>query len=397
MRYRLIILIGILSVIVGQPTEVSGIISSNTTWSAASSPYIVTSGVLVNEGVTLTIQPGTEVRFDEGVSLLVNGELIAQGTDGDEIIFTSNQFNPAAGDWGSLLFHDSSQDAVFNEDGTYFSGSIIEHCIIEYGNGVKLSLGNPFINYSSIRNNEEYGININSDDESNVGSVLKISNSIISYNKKGINIYGRGKYIINNNEISDNSTGNGGNDDLNYGAGIRASYGDQINISNNIFRSNTAGYMGGGFFGTANLYNNKFIGNNAVYAGAIYTWGGSVVGNTLYDNTVSEFGGAIYINHNNADSVYYNKVINNYASRSGGGIYSIESGAIISNNVIATNSTGESGPMYGKGGGVYVGGELDNSSTLITFNQIINNTSYISGAGIYVTCNGSLVGNNTLF
>lgn len=38
-------------------TNVSGVISSNTTWTLANSPYIVTGNILLNQNVTLTIEP----------------------------------------------------------------------------------------------------------------------------------------------------------------------------------------------------------------------------------------------------------------------------------------------------------------------------------------------------
>ena len=44
-------------------TEVSGIISSNTTWTLENSPYIVTGNILLNEGITLTIEAGVTVKF----------------------------------------------------------------------------------------------------------------------------------------------------------------------------------------------------------------------------------------------------------------------------------------------------------------------------------------------
>ena len=111
----------VITVAAGGPTYVSGIISSNTTWTAADSPYIVTGNILVEEGVTLIIEPGVEIKFDGDYYIMVKGTLKAQGTPDSKIIFTSNRDKPAPGDWGSIYFSESSIN------------SIIDYCIIEYG------------------------------------------------------------------------------------------------------------------------------------------------------------------------------------------------------------------------------------------------------------------------
>ena len=45
-------------------TNVSGALSSDTTWSLANSPYTLTGNVLVTSGVTLTIEAGVTVKFN---------------------------------------------------------------------------------------------------------------------------------------------------------------------------------------------------------------------------------------------------------------------------------------------------------------------------------------------
>ncbi|MFX0201414.1 MAG: hypothetical protein ACFFCW_35305, partial [Candidatus Hodarchaeota archaeon] len=56
-------------------TNVSGHIGTDTTWTKAGSPYIVTSDISVygdtTTGVTLTIEPGVEVRFNQAQSLSI--------------------------------------------------------------------------------------------------------------------------------------------------------------------------------------------------------------------------------------------------------------------------------------------------------------------------------------
>ncbi len=111
-------------------TEVGGIISENTTWGVEESPYTLVSSTIVSEMVTLTIEAGVTVRFETLKSIQVEGTLVARGTSDNKIIFTSNQTTPAAGDWGQILFTNSSQDAQLNSSGEYLSGSVLEYCEI---------------------------------------------------------------------------------------------------------------------------------------------------------------------------------------------------------------------------------------------------------------------------
>jgi hypothetical protein len=71
-------------------TEVTGIISSDTTWTKANNPYNLTSSITVASEVTLTIEPGTIVKLNEH-QLQVNGTLIARGTSNDPINFNGGK------------------------------------------------------------------------------------------------------------------------------------------------------------------------------------------------------------------------------------------------------------------------------------------------------------------
>jgi len=69
-------------------TSVSGIISTNTTWTKTSSPYNLTGKVQVKEDVTLTIEPGVTVNGDNQ-QIEVFGGLSAIGNSGSQIIFNN--------------------------------------------------------------------------------------------------------------------------------------------------------------------------------------------------------------------------------------------------------------------------------------------------------------------
>ena len=170
-------------------TNVSGTISTTTSWDVGSSPYTVTGHVTVASGVTLTIDPGVTVKFDNGKIMIIEGELIAKGNSGNRIIFTSSAASPAPGDWGHIRFKDSSTDATFDGNGDYQSGSILEYVTVKYGDGVYTHISDtqdtgaiwadyssPFINHSIFEHNEKWAIFANPEDP------IKITNNTFQYN-----------------------------------------------------------------------------------------------------------------------------------------------------------------------------------------------------------------------
>lgn len=95
-------------------------VTTDTTWSAADSPYIVDQ-INVNNGATLTIEPGAELRFVTTGWLAVNGggNLIAEGTADQPVKFTAHSTNPAPGDWYFLAFHIGSTARLSHCDVAY--------------------------------------------------------------------------------------------------------------------------------------------------------------------------------------------------------------------------------------------------------------------------------------
>ena len=95
----------------------SGTLTTDTYWCGTIS---LTGSITVPSGITLTVNPGTVVKFPSGASLIVNGKLNALGCT-----FTS-QSGTSPQSWGSIQLNGSGA-----------SGSTIKYATILYGNEVQ--------------------------------------------------------------------------------------------------------------------------------------------------------------------------------------------------------------------------------------------------------------------
>ena len=270
----------------GGPTEVNGIIDTDTTWTLANSPYIVTGNILVSQGVTLTIEPGVEIRFDGYYYLRVDGTLIADGTPEDLIVFTSNKTNPAPGDWNTIRFANTSTPAVYDENGNYIGGSIMRYCRIEYAYAGTYIESSPLISHSIFTQNGTLSWK-----ESYPGGAIVIS----------------GSPIIADNVMTDNQ-GEGG--------AIRAFSGQPV-IERNVIEGNQGSLAGAIVFTAA---------------------GGRISGNRILRNSGGYYGGdqvgGIFVNYS---SVLIEK--NLIAANSGVAIFMQMQTSVLDNTM--TKSSGE--------------------------------------------------------
>ncbi|HLD70780.1 MAG TPA: lamin tail domain-containing protein [Negativicutes bacterium] len=127
----------------------------NTTLAASLSPFVFRDNVAVFEGATVTVEPGTVIKFyDSHSRLTVHGTLNAQGTEVENIIFTSFADDEFGGD--SNQDGDATTAAPGNWTGLYFSetsrDSALEHVVLRYGGSAALNnFGNAlWVDHSSI-------------------------------------------------------------------------------------------------------------------------------------------------------------------------------------------------------------------------------------------------------
>ncbi|MEX2187233.1 MAG: lamin tail domain-containing protein [Pirellulales bacterium] len=94
--------------ITGGGQNLSGTIAADRTLTAAGGPYRVTGTVTVAVGATLTVEPGTSVYFDNGAQLTINGRLLAEGTEFNQIRLTRTP--NTTNNWNGIQFNNSMQD-----------------------------------------------------------------------------------------------------------------------------------------------------------------------------------------------------------------------------------------------------------------------------------------------
>ncbi len=244
--------------------------------------YRIDDSLYIPQQQTLTIEAGGVLRFNQ-CALIVQGELQAQGEEGDSIRFTDT----GSLGWEGIDFLSGSS-----------TNSLINHSVItaSTSSGVQALQASPTIRDSRL------SFNINSGQR---GGGIKLLNSasatiercVITDNSGELD--GGGIYCADasNAEISDCIIKNNSSD---FGGGVYTNSAD-ITLTNCLLVSNHAGWYGGGLYGyntDSEIQRCVFVNNHADRkGGGIHNrFAGMTIQHcTLYNNSADTTGGGIQI------------------------------------------------------------------------------------------------------
>ena len=311
--------------------------------------YLITNNVSIPTGNTLTIQPGTVIKFNGNYTLSVRGTLIADGSSDQPIQFKSN----TAGMWDRIFFDDLNVDAQADGSGNYLSGSILRYVNIE-GNtgGITCTTATPYLSHLNLKNG---GITCTLGatpawflDNTIVGNVVftGAGNAYRNAVSGGLSITGAGT-------AEDNTT----NGNLSLGSG---------NARRNTIKS--GGLVVGG---TAGSIEQNIVSGGNVSAGDSF----SVLNNTVAGCLTA--GNSATVDHNTVSdgiAVGSSATVTWNSAENASGVSNCAENPIGAGLVAGTNVTARYNRLIGNAHGMYA------STGLIEHNLIANNT----GAGLQV-------------
>jgi len=200
------------------PLEKTGTLKHSETWAGE---IHVSDFVVVPEAVTLTVAPGTVVRFahsrdykhpNPGGLLVSGGTIKALGTPEDQIWFTSDAQDPINGDWEGIAIENSRKantisyaivEYAFIGIRFWASSGTVSNSIVRWINaeGIYMERSSPVI-----ENNTIYGTGYNGIAMEQFNDVVIRNNKIV--NNQGSSIHGEAtKAVIESNIIRKSKTG----------------------------------------------------------------------------------------------------------------------------------------------------------------------------------------------
>ncbi|MDP8237582.1 MAG: right-handed parallel beta-helix repeat-containing protein [Candidatus Hatepunaea meridiana] len=292
--------------------EVSG------TWTIDDSPVVVLDTIFIPAEDTLMIEPGVIINFNGPYSLLVYGELLAEGAVDDSIVFHSD------------------------EDEEFWCG-------IRADSGAVVTLRYCIVSNCIVGDEDNYvrGSALYCEE-----AELNISNSTFSDNQcywwgGAICTYFCHPVTIERNLFIENCGVSGGALSIRFSGDIR--------VVENLFIDNSALGSGGAIgtwespFGEFTITGNMFIGNQAGYNGGALSLGHLTLAEVQYNvfsyNSAGNAGGAIYFDHSARPFRFHSNTIVFNESEIGGGICVVANEWSIVSNCIFWGNRAYEGPQ----------------------------------------------------
>ena len=135
-------------IVVNDGSDISG--NAAGIWTSEFNPYTITGDLTINEGDTLIIEPGVEIRTENYSQILVNGRIVANAENDEPIIFTSDS------SWKGIKFYNSEED------------NLIKNCKIENAFHSALEINNSTVTIT--------GNIVSNNSGSNAGAALDLTN-----------------------------------------------------------------------------------------------------------------------------------------------------------------------------------------------------------------------------
>jgi hypothetical protein len=255
------------------------------TWSAENSPYYIDGHLTVEDGHTLTIEPGVRVAVRGPYHFNVQGCIKAQGTPDENIVFTRS--NPIFY-WDGFDYDDTP---ATNE------ASLFDHCLFEYGlaQGAsdKFNSGGIFtiLYFDDLKiRNSTFRHNV-----ANIPGNYPPSGGAIAFEGSDLTIE---KCIFYDNYAE-------------YGGAIFSYTDSHPVISNCLFYENEAEQGGAIAFynhGYGTLINSTIVNNSAIYGGGLYFYWQSdpeIINTILWGNEATISGNQVYSSMLASDPDFY--------------------------------------------------------------------------------------------
>jgi len=229
------------------PVKKSGELNGDESWLGM---IIVESDIIVPRNSILTIGSGTMVKFSKGSSLIVYGGINVEGQVNRAVTLTSQQPKPEPGDWGGIVFDESSLD------------SRMEYCVVNFHEQIMCSSDSLRLTDSVIAEASVAGIICDS-------ASPTIEDTMITKNAVGIVCMGDSGPTISHNAIT-----------ANLSDGISCKDSSFATVSYNVISNNRKNGIS-----CSSVAAPEITSNNIIYNGgwAIYN-GGRLTSNFIQGN-----------------------------------------------------------------------------------------------------------------